>query len=194
MGFTNDIEQCLSVLQNGGLILYPTDTIWGIGCDATNPMAVEKVYQLKNRPGNKSLIALLANEQDILTYVTQPDLRIFDYIKGVKKPTTVIYGGAVELADNLVGDDGTVAIRLVNDAFCKALPEAFGKPIVSTSANINSYPAPTCFADVDMAIKKVLTTSFNTVSRITAPPCLHLLSSGTKMALSPSSVPESIKG
>ena len=93
MGFTNDIEQCLSVLQNGGLILYPTDTIWGIGCDATNPMAVEKVYQLKNRPGNKSLIALLANEQDIVTYVTQPDLRIFDYIKGVKKPTTVIYGG-----------------------------------------------------------------------------------------------------
>jgi L-threonylcarbamoyladenylate synthase len=90
MNFTDDIDHCLSVLQNGGLILYPSDTIWGIGCDATNPEAVEKVYQLKQRPGHKSLIILLADEKDILTYVSQTDLRIFDYIKGVKKPTTVI--------------------------------------------------------------------------------------------------------
>lgn len=153
MNFTDDIDQSLSVLQNGGLILYPTDTIWGIGCDATNPDAVEKVYQLKQRPGHKSLIVLLADEKDILTYVTQPDLRIFDYIKGVKKPTTVIYDGAVGLAENLVGEDGTVAIRLVNDEFCKTLISLFGKPLVSSSANTNGYPSPTCFADVDGAIK-----------------------------------------
>jgi L-threonylcarbamoyladenylate synthase len=153
MHFIDDIDHCLAVLQNGGLILYPTDTIWGIGCDATNMAAVEKVYQLKKRPDHKSLIVLLANEGDILNYVTQPDLRIFDYIKGVNKPTTVIYEGAVGLAANLLGQDGTVAIRLVNDAFCKALITRFGKPIVSTSANINGYPSPTCFADVDVAIK-----------------------------------------
>lgn len=153
MNFTDDIDHCLSVLRNGGLILYPSDTIWGIGCDATNADAVEKVYQLKQRPGHKSLIVLLADEKDILTYVTQPDLRIFDYIKGVKKPTTVIYDGAVGLAENLVGKDGSVAIRVVNDAFCKTLITLFGKPLVSTSANINAYPSPTCFADVDGAIK-----------------------------------------
>jgi L-threonylcarbamoyladenylate synthase len=153
MNFTDDIDHCLSVLQNGDLILYPSDTIWGIGCDATNPEAVEKVYQLKQRPGHKSLIILLADEKDILTYVSQTDLRIFDYIKGVKKPTTVIYDGAVGLAENLVGEDGTVAIRLVNDAFCKTLISLFGKPLVSTSANINGYPSPTCFTDVDGAIK-----------------------------------------
>jgi L-threonylcarbamoyladenylate synthase len=153
MDFIDDINQCLTVLQNGGLILYPSDTIWGIGCDATNAAAVEKVYQLKHRPGNKSLIVLLADEKDIPIYVTQPDLRIFDYIKGVNKPTTVIYEGAVGLADNLIGPDGTVAIRLVDDAFCKTLITRFGKPIVSTSANINSYPAPTSFDDVDRAIK-----------------------------------------
>jgi L-threonylcarbamoyladenylate synthase len=153
MNFIDDINQCLTVLQHGGLILYPSDTIWGIGCDATNATAVEKVYQLKHRPGNKSLIVLLADEKEIPNYVTQPDLRIFDYIKGVNKPTTVIYEGAVDLANNLVAEDGTVAIRLVNDEFCKTLITHFGKPIVSTSANINGYPAPTCFADVDMAIK-----------------------------------------
>jgi len=153
MTFTADIDHCLTVLQNGGLILYPTDTIWGIGCDATNREAVEKVYQIKNRPSHKSLIVLLADEKDILTYVTQPDLRIFDYIKGVNKPTTVIYEGAIGLADNLVGSDGTVAIRLVNDEFCKTLIRRFGKPIVSTSANVNSYPPPSCFGDIDTLIK-----------------------------------------
>jgi L-threonylcarbamoyladenylate synthase len=153
MGFSGDIEQCISVLQNGGLLLYPTDTIWGIGCDATNPVAVDKIYRLKNRPDNKSMIVLLANEKDLLTYVTQPDLRIFDYILGVSKPTTVIYEGAVGLADNLIGADGTVAIRLVNDDFCKTLLRRFRKPIVSTSANVSGYPPPICFADVDAIIK-----------------------------------------
>lgn len=153
MNFTDDIDHCLAVLRNGGLILYPSDTIWGIGCDATNATAVEKIYQLKQRPGHKSLIALLANEKDLLTYINQPDLRIFDYIKGVQKPTTVIYERAVGLPANLVGQDGTIAIRLVADLFCKTLITLLGKPLVSTSANINGYPPPGCFADIDGAIK-----------------------------------------
>lgn len=151
--FANDIDECLNVLSKGGLILYPTDTIWGIGCDATNAEAVEKIYQLKKRATNKNMIILLAEERDILTYVTQPDLLIFDYIKGISKPTTVIYEGATGLADNLVNEDGTIAIRIVNDPFCKHLIKRFRKPVVSTSANISGYPPPTVFTDIDNAIK-----------------------------------------
>lgn len=151
--FSNDIEQCLRVLSNGGLILYPTDTIWGIGCDATNAEAVEKIYTLKKRSAKKSMIILLADEKDILTYVTQPDLQIFDYIKDISKPVTVIYEGATGLADNLISEDGTIAIRLVNDRFCRHLIKRFRKPVVSTSANISGYPPPSIFPDIDIAIK-----------------------------------------
>lgn len=151
--FLNDIEQCLFVLDRGGLILYPTDTIWGIGCDATNAEAVDKIYALKKRSPNKNMIILLAEEKDILTYVTQPDLQIFDYIKGVSKPVTVIYEGATGIADNLVNEDGTIAIRLVSDQFCRHLVKHFRKPVVSTSANISGYPPPSIFRDIDIAIK-----------------------------------------
>jgi L-threonylcarbamoyladenylate synthase len=153
MTFDNDIDQCLTVLHNGGLILYPTDTIWGIGCDATNEAAVEKIFQLKQRPGTKSMIVLLADEKDILRYVTQPDLQVFDYLRGVKKPTTVVYEGAVGLAGNLIAADGTVGIRMVNDTFCRHLIKRFRKPIVSTSANLSSHPAPANFGEVDAVIK-----------------------------------------
>ncbi len=151
--FSNDIEQCLTILNSGGLILYPTDTIWGIGCDATNAEAVAKIYSLKERATNKNMIILLADEKDILTYVTQPDLQIFDYIKGISKPVTVIYEGATGLADNLVSDDGTIAIRLVSDPFCRHLVKRFRKPLVSTSANVSGYPPPAIYTDIDAAIK-----------------------------------------
>lgn len=152
-GFGHDIKNCLSALENGGMILYPTDTIWGIGCDATDPVAVEKIFRLKKRPDEKSMIVLLADEKDILQYITQPNPMISDYIKGLTQPTTVIYNGAVGLADNLVPDDGTIAIRVVRDPFCKMLIKQFGKPIVSTSANISGYPPPSVFNDIDMAIR-----------------------------------------
>ncbi len=118
--FETDIENCLAVLQAGGLILYPTDTIWGIGCDATDPDAVKKVYALKQRAETKSLVVLMADQRDILKYTSQPDLRIFDFLATVHKPTTIVYEGAIGLADNLVGSDGTIAIRLVDDAFCRS--------------------------------------------------------------------------
>jgi L-threonylcarbamoyladenylate synthase len=151
--FSYDIDQCLRVLSRGGLILYPTDTIWGIGCDATNAEAVDKIFALKKRSANKNMIILLAEERDILTYVTQPDLQIFDYIKGISKPVTVIYEGATGLADNLVNEDGTIGIRIVNDPFCRHLVKCFRKPVVSTSANITGYPPPAIFPDIDVAIK-----------------------------------------
>lgn len=150
--FNSDIEACLEKLNEGGLILYPTDTVWGIGCDATNPAAVAKIYQLKQRSDSKAMIVLVADERDILKYVTQPELQVFDYIKGVSKPTTVIYEGAVELAENLIAEDGSVAIRICDDEFCKHLIKRFRKPIVSTSANISGFPSAPCFKDIEPAI------------------------------------------
>lgn len=153
MIFNDDIEAAVAVLRSGGLILYPTDTVWGIGCDATNEKAVEKIYALKKRNEEKSMIILVADEQNILSYTKEATPVIFDYIKGIHKPTTVIYENARNLARNLVNKDGSIAIRIVRDEFCKALINTFGKAIVSTSSNISGYPPPAVFPDIDIAIK-----------------------------------------
>lgn len=150
--FQYDLEQCLQVLAAGGLILYPTDTVWGIGCDATCVDAVAKIYSLKQRKDHKAMIVLVAEERDILQYVAMPNLQVFDYIKGVHRPTTVIYENAVGLADNLLAGDGSVGIRICDDLFCRHMIKRFRKPIVSTSANISGYPAPGCFNDIDQII------------------------------------------
>lgn len=149
----NDIEACLAVLNKGGLILYPTDTVWGIGCDPGNEVAVAKIYALKNRNEDKSMIILLADEKEIVNYTSQPLLTVFDYIKGTNKPVTVIYSHAKNLAPNLVNRDGSIGIRVVKDDFCKRLIQAFGRPIVSTSSNVSGYPAPGIFSDIDIKIK-----------------------------------------
>lgn len=148
-----DIENCLEVLRNGGVILYPTDTVWGLGCDATNESAVEKIYRIKRRNEEKSMIILLAHEEDIIKYTDQPEPVIFDYIKDVHKPTTVIYESAKGLAGNIVNKDGSIGIRIVQDNFCQKLIVQFGKPIVSTSSNISGYPPPAFFPDIDIEIK-----------------------------------------
>jgi L-threonylcarbamoyladenylate synthase len=154
MDFTPDVENCLNILRTGGLILYPTDTIWGIGCDATDDAAVKKIYTLKNRPETKSMIVLLADEKDLLRYVTQPDLQVLDYLRTVQKPTTVIYKDPVGLADNLVNTDGTIGIRIVKDDFCRHLIKRFRKPIVSTSANFSGEMAPASFSEIPDGIKQ----------------------------------------
>jgi len=151
-GFEKDIEQCLETLKNGGLILYPTDTVWGIGCDAMDPVAVEKIYRLKKRPDEKAMIVLVADEKDILKYTASPDLSVFDYLSGSNRPTTVIYDHAIGLAGNLVGKDGSIAIRICRDEFCKHLLKRFRKPIVSTSANISGQPVPKKFVEIDKVI------------------------------------------
>ncbi len=154
MNFEKDIEHCLQVLKNGGLILYPTDTVWGIGCDATNARAVEKIYALKQRSDEKAMIVLVADESDILKHVAAPDLQVFDHLQKTTKPTTVIYDGAIGFADNLIAKDGSIAIRICNDIFCKHLIKRFRKPVVSTSANISGQTAPTIFADISNEIKE----------------------------------------
>ncbi len=153
MDFEQDIENCLAVLKQGGTILYPTDTVWGIGCDATNAEAVEKIYSIKKRPGQKSMIVLAAGEQDILKYTAAADLSLFDYLQENSRPTTVIYEGAIGLADNLLAEDGSIGIRICGDEFCKHLIRRFRKPIVSTSANISGEPAPARFAEIKDEIK-----------------------------------------
>jgi L-threonylcarbamoyladenylate synthase len=152
--FNTDIEACLRVLESGGLILYPTDTIWGIGCDATNEEAVEKIFALKKRIETKALIVLIADERSLLQYVASPHIEVFDYIQGVSKPTTIIYENAIGLASNLLAEDGSVGIRICADEFCKHLIKRFRKPIVSTSANVSGFPSPKVFSDIDIAVKQ----------------------------------------
>jgi len=152
--FNADIEACLRVLESGGLILYPTDTIWGIGCDATNEAAVEKIFALKKRIETKALIVLIADERSLLQYVASPHIEVFDYIQGVSKPTTIIYENAIGLASNLLAEDGSVGIRICADEFCKHLIKRFRKPIVSTSANVSGFPPPKVFSDIDIAVKE----------------------------------------
>jgi L-threonylcarbamoyladenylate synthase len=160
MFFENDIKKCITILKNGGIILYPTDTIWGIGCDATNENAVAKIYALKKRPDEKSMIVLLDDEKKLSTYVTKPQPDIFKYLQNTKKPTTVIYEGAINLAKNLINRDGSIAIRIVKDNFCKKLIEVLGKPIVSTSANISGSTSPQNFnaitAEIKMAVDYIV--------------------------------------
>ena len=152
--FEKDMEQCLQVLKKGGLILYPTDTVWGIGCDATNAAAVERIYKLKKRADGKAMIILVAEERDVLQYVAAPDLQVFDYLQATSKPTTVIFEGAIGLADNLVAKDGSVAIRICRDEFCRHLIKRFRKPIVSTSANISGQPVAGIFIEIQDEIKQ----------------------------------------
>ena len=153
MSFQNDIVSCIKVLNKGGLILYPTDTIWGIGCEATNEKAAEKIYQLKKRVNSKSMIILVADKKEINTYLEDADKKIFDYLSSIQKPTTVIYEQAKNLAQNLISSDGTIAIRIVNDDFCKKLIMQYKKPIVSTSANISGEPFSSNFNEIPAAIK-----------------------------------------
>ena len=147
-----EIEKALQVLRDGGIILYPTDTIWGIGCDATNAEAVDKVYKLKGRDAAKSMIILLDTENKLPSYVREvPDIA-YDLIEFAENPLTIIYSGARNLASNAVGADGSIAIRVTNDEFCKQLIQRFKKPIISTSANLSNEPSPANFQEVSDAI------------------------------------------
>ena len=147
-----DIEKALEVLKSGGVILYPTDTIWGLGCDATNKDAVEKIYKIKQRSDTKSLLVLLDNEGKLPSYVQEiPDVA-WDLIELSEKPLTIIYSDAKNLASNLIADDGSVGIRIPKDQFCQRLIQRFKKPIVSTSANISGEKAPGNFTQISSEI------------------------------------------
>ena len=152
--FTQEIKSCLEVLENGGLILYPTDTVWGIGCDATNEEAVEKVYRLKNRPDTKALICLVSNDAMLERTVEKVPETAWDIMDLASKPTTIVYDNPRGVARNLIAEDNTLAIRVASDKFCRYLINAFKKPIVSTSANIAGEPTPGNFGEITPPILK----------------------------------------
>jgi L-threonylcarbamoyladenylate synthase len=148
----NDIKIAVEVLRKGGLILYPTDTIWGIGCDATNPEAVSKIYKLKQREDSKSMLVLIENPNLLNTYLdTVPEIA-WELIEVTDKPLTIIYPKAKNLALNLVAADGSIGVRVVKHPFCEKLLQTFRKPIVSTSANVSGTSFPKKFSEIDRAI------------------------------------------
>ncbi|MCT1529653.1 L-threonylcarbamoyladenylate synthase [Sphingobacterium daejeonense] len=147
-----DINSALETLRSGGLILYPTDTIWGIGCDATNPDAVEKIFALKGRDKGKSMIILLGNDNQLSSYVREVPEVAYELIEATDKPLTIIYSNAKNLAENVIADDGSIGIRIVNHPFCEQLLQRFRKPIVSTSANISGDPSARNFSEISEEI------------------------------------------
>ncbi|MFN8257531.1 MAG: L-threonylcarbamoyladenylate synthase [Bacteroidales bacterium] len=149
-----EIKNTLEILKNGGVILYPTDTIWGIGCDATNEKAVKRIFEIKEREDNKSMLVLVDDANRIPSYIdTMPEIA-WDLIEFTTKPLTIIYSGAKNLAKNLIGSDGTIGIRVSSEPFTKKLVQRFKKPIVSTSANISGQPFAAKFSQVDNEIIK----------------------------------------
>tara|TARA_B100000900_G_scaffold410055_1_gene427101 strand:- start:2614 stop:3195 length:582 start_codon:yes stop_codon:yes gene_type:complete len=147
-----EIQKALTTLREGGLILYPTDTVWGIGCDANNPEAVKKVYNLKNRVDTKALIALVASELMLeRTVIDIPDIA-WDLIDAAEKPLTIIYQEVKGIAHNAIAVDGSCAIRLPKDNFCQQLAQRLGKPLISTSANASGASTPKSFQDIEPSI------------------------------------------
>jgi len=156
MEFTEDIKEACRILNEGGVILYPTDTIWGIGCDATNPDAVRKVYEIKKRIDSKALIVLVDTSVKVDFYVSDVPEVAWDLIDLTEKPLTIIYDGARNMASNLLAEDGSVGIRVTNEQFSRQLCQRFRKAIVSTSANVSGQPSPTSFSEISEEIKSAV--------------------------------------
>jgi L-threonylcarbamoyladenylate synthase len=147
-----EIKLSVDFLKKGKVILYPTDTIWGIGCDATLPKPVDRIYRLKQRFESKSMIILLDHPDKLKLYVKKVPPLAYDLIERYQEPLTIIYPDAVNVAKNVVADDGTVAIRIVRDEFCRKMIALFNKPVVSTSANLSGQPAPIIFSKIPKEI------------------------------------------
>lgn len=151
-----DIRKACEVMQKGGVILYPTDTIWGIGCDATNAEAVKRVYEIKKRSDSKAMLVLVDNAVKVDFYVDGAPEVAFDLIELTNKPLTIIYDGAKNLAPNLIAEDGSVGIRVTSEEFSNQLCYRFRKAIVSTSANVSGEPSPATFSEISDEIKQAV--------------------------------------
>lgn len=151
-----DIKKACQVMREGGVILYPTDTIWGIGCDATNEDAVRRVYEIKQRQDSKAMLVLVDSSVKVDFYVRDVPEVAWDLIDLADKPLTIIYSGARNLAANLLAEDGSVGIRVTNEDFSKRLCQQFRKAIVSTSANISGQPSPKNFSEISEEVKSAV--------------------------------------
>lgn len=148
----DEAKKCVEIMRKGGVILYPTDTVWGIGCDATNPEAVKRVYEIKKRQDSKALLLLVDSADRLARYVGDVPAVAWDLIELTTKPLTIIYDGARNLAPNLVSDDGSVGIRVTSELFSKELCYRFQKAVVSTSANVSGEPTPNNFSEISREI------------------------------------------
>ncbi|MDR0508022.1 MAG: threonylcarbamoyl-AMP synthase [Dysgonamonadaceae bacterium] len=144
-----EIKKTCEILRQGGVILYPTDTVWGIGCDATNEKAVRRIYEIKKRSDAKSMLVLLGSASELEYYVDDVPNVAFNLIEVADKPLTVIYSNAKNVAQNIISDDGSLGIRITNEEFSQKLCRKFRNPIVSTSANISGEPAPDIFSKIN---------------------------------------------
>jgi L-threonylcarbamoyladenylate synthase len=152
MIFAEDISDSLIALRNGGIILYPTDTIWGLGCDATNQEAVEKIFRIKSRSESKSLLVLVNGIQMLERYVKDIPEIVYELTSVSDSPLTIIYPAGKSLAPGVCSDDGSVGIRICNDEFCRELLNRFRKPIVSSSANYSGRPSPGNFGEIEKSV------------------------------------------
>ncbi len=150
--FSLEVETTLEYLNKGGIILYPTDTIWGIGCDATNATAVSKIYQLKKRAESKSMLCLVSSIRMLEKYIYEIPDAAYDILEHSVNPTTIIYDKPIEIAENLIADDDSLGMRLVKKGFAFELLKKLKRPLVSTSANISGYPAPKNFNEISKEI------------------------------------------
>lgn len=151
-----EVKKALEVLYNGGVILYPTDTVWGLGCDATNEQAVKRIFDIKKRADAKAMLVLIDNPGKLQSYVEEVPDMAWDLIEVTEKPLTIIYPNAKNLAKNLVADDKSVGIRVTNEAFSKTLCMRFKRPVVSTSANVSGEPTPANFSQISDEIKSAV--------------------------------------
>lgn len=151
---TKEIERSVNLLKKGKVILYPTDTVWGLGCDAFNVRAINKVYQIKQRSESKSMIVLLHDREELHKYVDNVPAVAYDLMDNTSGPLTIIYSGAKDNLKHVRAEDGTVAIRIIQDEFCAPVIKKLGRPIVSTSANVSGEPTPTTFRQIDNRIKE----------------------------------------
>jgi L-threonylcarbamoyladenylate synthase len=149
---SKEIQNISALLEGGKTLLYPTDTVWGIGCDATNYKAVSEVYKIKQRSESKSLIILVNSLKMLQDYIESIPEKAIEEINSAEKPTTIIYNNPKGLAANCIASDNTIAIRIVQNDFCKAIIKEFGKPIVSTSANISRKSTPKSFSEISATI------------------------------------------
>lgn len=155
MNLGEDIKNALSVLKSGGVILYPTDTIWGLGCDATSRTAVEKIFTIKSREENKSLLVLVNSITMLERYVMEIPQTAIELIEVSDSPLTIIYPRGRNLADGVCASDGSAGIRICFDEFCNQLISMFRKPVVSTSANLSGRPSPAHFGEIDPGIMEM---------------------------------------
>ena len=154
MDYSQEIKNCIKTLKQSGTILYPTDTVWGIGCDAADYGAIKKIYELKKREENKAMICLVTDFKMLEYYVENIPEAAYQIMKYTNKPTTIIYDNPIRVSENLVGEDNTLAIRVVRKGFAHELVKRYGRCIVSTSANISGEPTPNSRKDISSEILK----------------------------------------